>query len=164
MSDEAATTRVLDAFLTRTAPKCEACKAVLDHAVNGECPACGEIVALEVRSLRQPRWADRGAIPVSMAIGISVFIALRLTLVAGLIWYATYTVLRGTGIPMPPETRRVAFGVTAAAAAALGIAVLVWLKRRALLRARLRIRIAVLLATLAEAGACMLGAWLATRQ
>jgi hypothetical protein len=139
---------ILGRFLSRESPKCPGCRQTIDRAPAGECPQCGEVLALEVRSLRPTIWTQRRAILEVLAIAVTASTALWSALMALLWLWLTFRLGTGTANAEARLRGAILMGVPLVMGAA---AAAVWMGRSRLLRARLWVRLATLAVVLAAA-------------
>jgi hypothetical protein len=143
---------LLDQFLARERPPCPGCKKTIESADGGECPLCGESLAVEVRSLRRIDWSGRGALPVLLAYIILGGAAVWAAFIGAVFWVAI------TLLPAPslPDRHRIEATLLVALSLFNGTAaVAIWVTRRRLLRARLWVRLATLGAAAAATAATL---------
>lgn len=141
---------LLERFLASEPSNCPGCRRPIARAPGGECPKCGELLSLEVKSLRQVRWTEPGAIPVAIALGALPYMTLYVGFIAGAWWW----MLRRSQLPLrmvTPETWVFGAAVTVIASMNLVLTVVMWRNRRRLLRARLWVRVAAATAAIVAA-------------
>lgn len=156
---------VLLKLLATGSCKCPGCRKAIDRAVGWECPFCGEVLALEVKSKRQFRMSDKGAIPVWLAIALSTYQAGRCAFVAAMIWVASWSILRQGGLAAAPQGLvRMLAGVSVPALMMLALAWVLWWIRRPLLRARARARWLALVVSVLVTGLAHLLTWMAVHK
>ena len=120
----------LDSFLNHQPSFCPGCRKQIDGTNTGECPRCGETLALEVRSTRQRRWSDLQSLPILIVFVVSLTGAISQIPVMLFVWAQS----RGV---VPPGPSLIA-AHTVSLAVPTSIAGWIFFARHRLLRARLR--------------------------